>query len=68
MNWEELRANWVNGNRNDVYNALITSDLAVVDVLKIVREAISEAYKLNFQSGDLTDLLEILNYIRLRSA
>lgn len=62
--WEEIRSDWVNGNRRDAKNALYQQ--ATRRALKIVGQAIQTHLEMlepgATMSGDLTDLLEIISF------
>lgn len=61
--WEYIRANWVNGNREDVRNYLSTAKKQTI--LNCVREALENDHILSngsTRSGDLQDLREILSH------
>ena len=65
--WEEIRTDWVNGNRTDAVEELYTA--RKTQTIKVIREALLAAYASIPQgtsmTGDLTDLLEVLGlYLR----
>jgi len=65
ITWESLRAEWVNGNKSHVKNEL--DYLCTDKLLILIREAITNAYdSIDWDtesiSGDLIDLIEILNF------
>lgn len=65
--WQEIRANWVNGNLTDAKEQL--SQMPTQQALTVVLEAIASHYahsdpKTGTHSGDLQDLFEILRAIK----
>lgn len=64
LRWEELRADWVNGNRQDVLKAIM--DESKRDLLMIIRAALLVHHENRGMDGTLVDLVEMLNsYWRL---
>jgi hypothetical protein len=66
MNWEELRTNWVNGNRTDCLNFLRRAPKS--RLWPILAEALNTAHYLDdnpqgTHSGDIADLREMLNWL-----
>lgn len=59
--WEELRSQWVNGNRSDVYQALhhMKKNTLAQTIFQAV-EAYKESIRGDTFGGDLEDLHEIL--------
>lgn len=58
--WNDIRSNWVNGNRSDVREAI--NNLTKYELLKVVQQALVSFVNTstpNCFSGDLIDLLEI---------
>lgn len=64
MNWEELRTQWVNGNRADVKQTI--DRMTRASFIHLVMQALSTSMDLNHESGDMRDLREILNYVQNR--
>lgn len=58
--WEDIRSNWVNGNRKDTRETL--KQMNKTHLFKIFLQAITahRTYEQNGGSGDLQDLFEIL--------
>jgi len=57
--WEEIRAMWVNGERKEVYDFMIK--LPEYQKINLIIQALDTAKRLNYQSGDLVDLREVLD-------
>lgn len=63
--WESLRSEWVNGNKKHV--ASIIDAMQKAELLPIIRTALIDSYNsidwdTESMSGDLQDLIEILNF------
>ena len=59
--WQEIRSNWVNGNREDAADLFYQK--SKLQIFKIVFEAVAAHYDSMdpcSHSGDILDLLEIL--------
>lgn len=64
-NWEEIRANWVNGNLSDVRDTFMS--MRKKDAFKVIRDAVVEHYNHLpsdiLTDGGIVDLIEILGSI-----
>lgn len=58
--WQELRAQWVNGVRKPTRTAF--ARLSKRKQLAMIAEALQQFADLQYQSGDLTDLREIIHF------
>lgn len=68
--WNDIRSNWVNGNRSAVKNALAIMNKA--HFCDIVLEALCDGYnaidlKSQTMDGTLVDLIEILKSYRINN-
>ena len=66
--WEDIRSNWVNGNRTDAKNMLYQQ--SKIGMLKAIREAVENHFNYwnesnKTHSGDLQDLREILRAFQI---
>lgn len=61
VTWEEIRAMWVNGETEET--RLKLSELERIELFNVILQAVQTSVRLNHQSGDLTDLREILSSV-----
>jgi hypothetical protein len=61
LDWNTIRAMWVNGEKLEAQNAIASLDSQ--QLLSVLRQAISISNKLNNQTGDLFDLFELLSSV-----
>lgn len=63
--WQEVRTQWVNGNRSDAKNVFYQQNKT--RIFRVILEALRSHYDSmpsgTVRSGDLQDLIEILNSI-----
>ena len=61
MNWNNARAEWVNGEQAEVIESI--RNISKLEFAELMLEALKATYKgihKNTHTGDLTDLIEIL--------
>jgi hypothetical protein len=59
LNWNALRSMWVNGEQKEAEDAIL--ELEPMELLLVIKQALLTSKRLNNQSGDLTDLFELLS-------
>ena len=59
--WEELRANWVNGNRSDCRNWF--ANVPKKTILAVILAAVEEGYQDEFSNGSFVDLIEMIRHL-----
>lgn len=59
LDWNVLRAMWVNGEQKEAEDAIL--ELEPLELLFVIKQALLTSKRLKNQSGDLTDLFELLS-------